>query len=313
MRTSGPNVSFISTFSVVAFDPETKEVGVAVASHYFAVGSVVPWVEANVGAVATQANANVAYGPRGLELLKQGANAHETLRRLLDEDDSGETETRQLAVVDAKGNIASFTGAQAPAWAGGREGKSWSVQGNLLAGPEVIDEMGRAFESSTGEFSEKLFTALKAADKAGGDARGRQSASIVVAGKHRGRNVNNDRPICIHVDDSDDPLLELRRLLDLNLAYLYIDRAYKAMSVGNNDVAREAKSKAEPYALNPDTELRIGFLEYFLGAKAKALRHFMKVKATIPEFSKLWYGTVTGRRAFAAITQDKDFVHQLFG
>ena len=207
---SSPNPADINTFSAVALDPETGDLGIAVASHYFAVGAVVPWAEAGVGAVATQASVNVALGPRGLELLRQGSSATEALEIMRREDQLSDRNGRQVAIVDATGNVAAFTGTEAPSWAGSKQGSTWSVQGNLLDGPEVVESMGRALDSTTGELAEKLFAALKAGDEAGGDSRGRQSASILVVGKGRGRNVNNDRPVSIHVDDHNEPFLELR-------------------------------------------------------------------------------------------------------
>src|SRR5580692_2498850 len=210
----------VSTFSIVAYDPEAGDWGVAVASRYFSVGAVVPWAEAGVGAVATQANVNVGYGPRGLELLKQGLSARQALDKLLAEDTFEDKGGRQVAIVDSKGGIAAYTGPNAPKWAGDRQGKTWSAQGNILAGPQVTESMGKAFEAATGELAERLYAALKAGDDAGGDSRGKQSASILVVRKGGGRNINNDRRIYINVDDSPDPLKELRRLLDLNLRLL---------------------------------------------------------------------------------------------
>ncbi len=210
----------VSTFSIVAYDPEAGDWGVAVASRYFSVGAVVPWAEAGVGAVATQANVNVGYGPRGLELLKQGLTARQVLDKLLAEDTFEDKDGRQVAIVDSKGGIAAYTGPNAPKWAGDRQGRNWSAQGNILAGPQVTESMGKAFEVAGGELAERLYSALKAGDDAGGDSRGKQSASILVVRKGGGRNINNDRRIYINVDDSTEPLKELRRLLDLNLRLL---------------------------------------------------------------------------------------------
>ncbi len=304
--------SVVSTFSAVAYDSETGDLGVAVASHYFAVGAVVPWAEAGVGAVATQANVNVSLGPRGLELLKQGLKAPEVLQRMRQEDCLSDRDGRQLAVVDADGNIASFTGAEAPNWAGSKQGKSWSVQGNLLVGPQVVESMGRALDSTRGELAERLFAALKAGDEAGGDSRGRQSACILIVGKGRGRNENNDWPVSIRVDDNKDPFPELRRLLDLNLAYLYIDQAYKSVTAGKVREASAAKAMAATYSVNPDTQLRVGFLDYLLGNKAEALAQFVKVRPLVPDFESLWRGTVTGRPAFKSILEDREFMEELF-
>src|SRR5437016_2326450 len=188
----------VHTFSMVAYDPSNGDCGVTVASRYFSVGAVVPWGEAGTGCVATQANVNVGYGPRGLELLRQGLTAKQVIDKLLAEDKFPPTEGRQVAVVDAKGNIAAYTGPNAPNWAGDRQGKNCSAQGNILVGPQVPESMVKAFETTNGDLAEKLFAALKAGDDAGGDSRGKQSASMLVVGKGRGRNINNDRLIYLH-------------------------------------------------------------------------------------------------------------------
>ncbi len=207
----------VNTFSIVAYDPAARQWGVAVASRYFSVGSVVPWAEAETGAIATQANVNVGYGPRGLELLRQGLSARQVLDKLLSEDTFEGKDGRQVAIIDRSGEIAAFTGPNAPNWAGGRQGKTWSAQGNILVGPQVPEAMGRAFDATQGELAEKLFAALKAGDDAGGDSRGKQSASMLVVCKGCGRNFNNDRYLYINVDDNPAPITELRRLLDLSL------------------------------------------------------------------------------------------------
>lgn len=214
----------VHTFSIVGYDPVNQDWGVAVASKYFSVGAVVPWAEAGTGAVATQANVNVGYGPRGLELLRQGLEAKDVLAKLLAEDAFEGKDGRQVAIIDRHGNIAAFTGPKAPEWAGDRQGKTWSAQGNILVGPQVIEAMGRAFESTSGELAEKLFAALKAGDDAGGDRRGRQSASLLVVRRGGGRNINNDRYVYLNVDDNPQPIPELRRLLDINLRLLHQEK-----------------------------------------------------------------------------------------
>ncbi len=228
----------VATFSIVAIDPQTGEMGVAVASRYFSVGSVVPWAMADVGAVATQADVNVGYGQQAIDLLRQGLTAPQVLEKLLKDDTFPGKDGRQIAIVDAKGNVAAYTGPHAPNWAGDRQGKTWSAQGNILVGPQVSEAMGKAFETTQGEFAEKLFAALKAGDAAGGDSRGRQSASMLVVRKLGGRNTNNDRTIYINVDDNPDPFTELRRLLNLNLAYNYGDQMYKAFAAKDMQKAR---------------------------------------------------------------------------
>src|SRR5215471_8826427 len=152
----------VSTFSIVAVDPQNGDLGVAVASRYFSVGSVVPWAMADVGAVATQADVNVGYGQQAIDLLRQGMSAPDVLKKLLADDKFPGKDGRQIAVVDAKGNVAAYTGPHAPNWAGDRQGKTWSAQGNILVGAQVPENMGKAFEATQGELAERLFAALKA-------------------------------------------------------------------------------------------------------------------------------------------------------
>lgn len=205
----------IATFSVVGYDPDTKEWGVAVASKFLAVGSVVPWVEADAGAIATQSFANVAYGPRGLELLRKGKSAEETMKELIEGDDG--REQRQVGIVDKDGNAATYTGKKCQAWAGGKTGKHYACQGNILAGPEVVDAMAKAFEEAKGPLAWRLMASLEAGDKAGGDKRGRRSAAIYVAKKKGGYAGGNDRYIDFRVDDHKEPIPELARVLELRV------------------------------------------------------------------------------------------------
>jgi uncharacterized Ntn-hydrolase superfamily protein len=303
----------VSTFSIVAIDPQTGEMGVAVASRYFSVGSVVPWAMADVGAVATQANVNVGYGQQALDLLRQGLTAPEVLKKIMADDKFEGKDGRQIAIVDAKGNIAAHTGMNAPKWAGDRQGKTWSAQGNILVGAQVPEAMGKAFDATQGELAEKLFAALKAGDAAGGDARGRQSASMLVVKKLGGRNINNDRYVYINVDDNPDPFKELRRLLDLNLAYNYGDQTFKALDAGNMQKARAASLKAVQYAPNSfGSHMRLAFLDYLVGEKTASLDEFAKAKALSPnDFDKQWKEEVDFDR-FKPMTADKEFLQKLF-
>jgi uncharacterized Ntn-hydrolase superfamily protein len=303
----------VATFSIVAIDPRTGEMGVAVASRYFSVGSVVPWAMADVGAVATQANVNVGYGQQALDLLRQGLTAPEVLKKILADDKFEGKDGRQVAIVDAKGNVAAYTGPNAPKWAGDRQGKAWSAQGNILVGPQVPEAMGKAFEATQGELSEKLYAALKAGDTAGGDARGRQSASILVAKKLGGRNINNDRYVYINVDDNPDPFTELRRLLDLNLAYNYGDQTFKALDAGNIEKARAAAQQALRYAPNSfGSHMRLAFLNYLVGDKDASLEEFAKARALRPsDFDKQWKEEVDFDR-FKPMAGDKEFLQKLF-
>jgi uncharacterized Ntn-hydrolase superfamily protein len=205
----------VSTFSVVGYDPDTKEWGVAVASKFLAVGSVVPWAEAGVGAVATQSFANTKFGPKGLELMRGGKTAEETIKALTDDDDG--RESRQVGVIDAKGNAATYTGKKCQAWAGGKTGKHYACQGNILTGPEVVDAMAKAFEETKGPLAWRLMASLEAGDKAGGDKRGKQSAAIYIAKAKAGYAGFNDRYIDFRVDDHKEPIPELARVLALRV------------------------------------------------------------------------------------------------
>jgi len=208
----------VATFSIAGFDPHTGDLGVAVQSKFFAVGSVVPWAKAGVGAIATQSYANVSYGPDGLELLAKGKSARETVETLTSAD--GNKQRRQLGIVDAKGNSASFTGSGCHPWAGHIEKPNFCAQGNILTGKEVVDAMASSFEQlqkqAKGGLCDWLANALMAGQDAGGDSRGRQSAALLVVRKKGGYGGGNDRFIDLRVDDHKTPIVELRRLLQLH-------------------------------------------------------------------------------------------------
>lgn len=207
----------VATFSIVALDPTNGDLGVAVASKFLAAGADVAWARARVGAVATQAWANLAFGPGGLDLLAQGLSAEETLARLLQGDDM--REHRQVGVVDAQGRAAAHTGKECFPWAGHLVGDGFTCQGNILTGPEVVQEMARAFQSTKGELAERLLAALLAGDAAGGDRRGRQSAALLVVREGGSYGGTLDRYIDLRVDDHPTPVQELARLLDLHRLY----------------------------------------------------------------------------------------------
>ena len=243
--------------------PRPADLGVAVASRYFAARAVVPWAEgAGVGAIAaTQAGVNVGYGPRGLELLKQGLTAQQVLDKLIAEDTFGGIEGRQIAIIDAKGNIATKSGGQD--WKGHKVGATWSAQGNILVGPQVVEAMGKAFESTNDDLAERLYAALKAGDSAGGDSRGRQSASILVVRKGGGRNTNNDRLVYINVDDHPDPFAELRRLLNIAQNGNYNRWMGTAIREGKFDEALNAAEHLVRFdPLNADRHMTLGFVAY---------------------------------------------------
>ncbi|TFG04308.1 DUF1028 domain-containing protein, partial [Candidatus Thorarchaeota archaeon] len=200
-------------FSVVARDPENGDLGIIVQSKFPAVGSLVPWAEAEIGAIATQAWANVSYGPRGLDFLKSGMNAPEVLDVLLASDEG--REHRQVAIVDGKGNVAAHTGDECMDWAGHVVGESYACQGNILAGPKVVEAMSKAFEAEKGDLIDRLFAALKAGQSKGGDRRGMQSAAILVVREGGGYEGGTDRYVDVRVDDHPSPIEELERIFSI--------------------------------------------------------------------------------------------------
>ncbi len=216
MRTNSPP---IATFSLAARDPATGDLAVAVASKFLAVGAYVPYLSANVGAVATQAFVNTTFGPRALELLAAGGTPEDCLEQFRTTDEG--ISQRQFGIVAADGANVTFTGDECHDWAGGRSGDGYAAQGNILAGPEVVDALVDTFLDRTElAFPERLAAALLAADRAGGDRRGRQSAALVVVGKAKGYAGMNDHWIDLRVDDHPDPVPELQRLLGLHRLFM---------------------------------------------------------------------------------------------
>ena len=201
------------TFSIAAWDPAAREWGVAVASKFLAAGSVVPWVRAGAGAVATQAQANITFGPRGLALL-DSRSAKEVVTRLVESDP--ERQHRQLGIVDREGGAAAFTGTECFDWAGSRTGEGFTAQGNILTGPEVVEEMADSFERTTGDLAARLLAALHAGDRAGGDRRGRQSAALLIARQGGGYLGGSDIALDLRVDDHVSPVAELGRLVEIH-------------------------------------------------------------------------------------------------
>ncbi len=210
----------VATFSILGYDPETGEVGVAVQSRVFSVGNGVIWGKAGVGVVATQAIVDVSYGPQGLELLEEGLSPEEVVSEILRRDpnprpDDWTIEGRQFSVMDAHGEVATHTGPEASEWAGHRIGEYCSAQGNILAGPADVDDMVQAFESTPGHLSLRLQAALEAGQAAGGDTRGMQSAAMLIVKEDGGVWLNNDVVLRLQVDDHEQPIQELRRLVEI--------------------------------------------------------------------------------------------------
>jgi len=239
----------VHTFSIVARDPETGELGVAVQSHWFSVGSIVAWAEAGVGAVATQSFVDPSYGKNGLELMRGGKSAPDTLKELLGKDEA--REVRQVGMIDAQGRVDAWTGKSDIDAAGHIVGKNFSVQANLMLNDKVWPAMAQAFENTKGDLAERMLAALDAAQAVGGDIRGRQSAAlIVVTGKPTGQ-AWKDRTFDLRVDDSPQPLQELRRLVRLQRAYNHMNAGDLAVEKKDNEGALREYSAAEK--LVPDS------------------------------------------------------------
>ncbi len=228
----------VATYSIVARDSTTGQLGVAVQSHWFSVGPIVPWVEPGVGAVATQSLVDPAYGPLGLDLMRMGRTAPEALKALVSTDEGAEV--RQVAMVDANGNVAAHTGERAIYAAGHQTGAQYSVQANLMEKPTVWAAMSRAYESSRGDLAERMLAALEAAEAEGGDIRGRQSAAILIVGPENTNRPWADRLFDLRVEDHPNPVVELRRLVTLQRAYLKLNEGDEWLGKGDIEKALAA-------------------------------------------------------------------------
>lgn len=267
----------VHTFSIVARDPDTGELGVAVQSHWFSVGPIVAWAEAGVGAVATQSFVDPSYGKNGLNMMRGGKSAPDTLKELLGKDDA--KEVRQVAMIDAQGRVEAWTGRNDIQAAGHIVGKNFSVQANLMLNDKVWPAMARAFESTKGDLADRMLAALDAAQAAGGDIRGRQSAAlIVVTGKPTGQ-AWKDRTFDLRVDDSPQPLQELRRLVTLQRAYNHMNAGDLAVEKKDNEGALREYSAAEK--LVPDNAEMIYW-------HAVALVNMGRVDESLPLFRKVF-------------------------
>lgn len=264
----------VATFSIAAADTATGTWGVAVASKFFAVGAVVPWAAAGAGAIATQAFANTTYGPRALARLAEGASAADVLQELIASDTLASR--RQVGLVDRAGQAAQYTGTECQPWAGGIVGPGYAVQGNILAGPEVVAAMARAFEAAGGHLGERLLAALNAGEAAGGDSRGRQSAALLLVRAGAGYGGHNDRYCDLRVDDHPDPFAELTRLFHLWLPDQLITEGYRLVEEGK---FAEAIARGERAAqLRPDEGGPLYHLACYLARAGEAERamHYLR-------------------------------------
>jgi len=267
----------VATYSIVARDPITKELGVAVQSHWFSVGSVVPWAAAGVGAVATQSFVEPSYGPLGLEAMRRGETAETALKALLAEDSN--PGVRQVAFVDARGRVAVHTGLGCIPAAGDRSGDGYSVQANLMLSDEVPAAMAKAYESAAGPLAERLLAALDAAQRVGGDIRGKQSAAILVVRGKPSDKPWTDRLVDLRVEDSPRPLDEIHRLLRLHRAYERMNRGDDAVAAGKMEQALKEYAAAE--AMDPENDEFV-----FWHAVTLVTNH--RLEEALPVFAKVF-------------------------
>ena len=326
----------VNTFSIVARDPRTGEIGVAVQSHWFAVGQIVPWAEAGVGAVATQSFVDPSYGQLGLDLLRAGKTAPESLRGLLGSD--GACEVRQVAMIDANGNVATFTGARDIIAAGGiaggntssmdvkcgshggalATGQDFAVQANLMANDKVWPAMAKAYRETNGDLAERLLAALDAAQSAGGDIRGKQSAAlIVVSAKSTGKRWK-DEIFNLRVDDHPDPLVELRRLVAVQRAYNHMNAGDLAVEHKDNEGALREYAAAEKIAATTPgiPQSRHAEMIYW---HAVALVNMNRIDEALPLFAKAFrmepsWRELTPRLPHSGLLpEDKGLIERIVG
>lgn len=265
------------TYSIVARDQNTGEMGVAVQSHWFSVGNSVSWGEAGVGVIATQSLVNVSFGPRGLELLKQGFTAQEVLNKLIESDEG--RDFRQLAVLDANGNVAAYTGSKCIPEAGHIVGNQFSVQANLMRSDKVWSAMEEAYKNSEGNLAERLLAALDAAEAAGGDIRGKQSAAILIVKPESTGKPWEDRLVDLHVEDHPEPLKELRRLYRVHQAFEHMNNG--DLAIEHNDMQLAMKEYAAAQEMFPEN-LEMKFWT------AVTLANVGKVDESLPIFKEIF-------------------------
>jgi uncharacterized Ntn-hydrolase superfamily protein len=280
------STQLVSTYSIVARDPRTGDLGAGVQSHYFRSGGVVPWAESGVGVVATQAFAEVSYGPKGLALLREGMSPDAALAALLAADPG--RDVRQLAMVDAQGRVAVHTGARCIAAAGSQTGVGYSTQGNMLRSDAVWQAMPQAFERAEGDLADRLLAALEAAEAAGGDVRGRQAAALFVVSGKRSEAPWDEWKVELRVDDHPEPLVELRRLLRIQRAYDRMTLGRVAIAAGNLEAADEEFLAAQNlYPENPEFGFWAGVGFGSRGDIDRALRFLRPVYARDPSWREL--------------------------
>ena len=279
----------VATYSIVARDSATGEMGVAVQSHWFSVGSIVTWAEAGVGAVATQSFVEPAYGPLGLQLMKSGRSAEQALRALVTTDDS--ENVRQVGMVDASGTAAAHTGSRAIQAAGHHQGEGYSTQANMMENGTVWDAMARAYEASDGDLAERLLVALEAAQREGGDIRGKQSAAILIVAPQSTGRPWVDRLFDLRVEDHAEPVAEIRRLVRLQRAYRKLNAGDALVTEGALDAAMSVYSEAMELVPDPATNgeapFWVGVTLAGVGRADEAMPYLLRAHGQDPRWAEL--------------------------
>ena len=290
----------VNTFSIVAYDEETGELGVAVQSHWFSVGQLVPWVKAGVGAVATQSFIKVDYGPNGLVLMEEGISAKDALAHLIGDDEA--EAVRQVAMIDANGNVAVHTGSKCVAAAGHHQGKHYSVQANMMENETVWPAMAKAFEETTGDLADRMMAALEAAQAEGGDIRGMQSAAMIIASGNPTGIPWKDKVLDLRVDDHPEPLKQLKRLIRINRAYNHANKGDWYMEQGKIEEAlHEYEASAKYYPENAELPYWTAITLAGNGKVDEALEIFEGVFKRSPKLKKM-----TPRLVKAGLLPDDD-------
>jgi uncharacterized Ntn-hydrolase superfamily protein len=298
----------VATYSIVARDPETGELGVAVQSHWFSVGTVVSWAEAGVGAVATQSLADPAYGPLGLDLMRAGRSAQQSLDALLAGDE--EREGRQVAFVHSTGAVAVHTGSGCIAEAGHIAGDQFSVQANMMANDTVWDAMANAYRTADGDLAERMLVALEAAEAEGGDIRGKQSASLLVVAAESSGQPWNDRSYDLRIEDHPTPIPEMRRLVRLRRAYLHMTAGDEAIGRGSMDEALDQYAKAEN--LVPEI-VEMPFWKAVTLVGTGHLEDALPIFAAVFEQEPVWKDLLPRVIDAGLLKVDEDTLHRILG
>jgi uncharacterized Ntn-hydrolase superfamily protein len=298
----------LHTYSIVARDSVTGEIGVAVQSHWFSVGTVVSWAEAGVGAVATQSLAEVSYGPLGLELMRAGKTAAQALAALLAADP--QRDVRQVAMVDVQGNVAVHTGSRCIAQAGHRRGRAYSVQANLMAKNTVWDAMARAYERTRGDLAQRLLAALDAAQAEGGDIRGKQSAALLIVPAESTGRPWADRVMDLRVDDHAEPLRELRRLVDVHRAYHHMNEGDEKLALDDVDGAMaEYGAAAGMLPNNVEVKYWAAITMITAGREKEAMPYFREVFAK----DRSWIEVTRRLPAAGLLPDDPGLMEKILG